>query len=276
MNFYKHHIGDYASATEHLTWDEDHAYTRLMRIYYRDERPLPTDKAKVMRLARAQTAGQRAAVETVLSEFFTLESDGYRNKRCDAEIESALEIGSEAQARRENEKERQRRHREERSSLFEKLRAADIVLPFDTSTEILRSRVTAINGHASVTDMSRVTGVVRTENDTAIQTPIARLHKPDSNSESEVGAPNGVHANGKRAKPKTTIPTDFTITDELRQQALTRIPDVDPDELFVQFRAHHESHGKTMKSWPAAWTTWIGNATKFGYPKKQSTVRKWD
>lgn len=86
------------------------------------------------------------------------------------------------------------------------------------------------------------------------------------------GSRNGVE-NGRRATP---IPTDFTITEELRQQATTRIPDVDPDELFVQFRAHHESHGKIMKSWPAAWTTWIGNAVKFGYPKKQSTVRKWD
>lgn len=76
--------------------------------------------------------------------------------------------------------------------------------------------------------------------------------------------------------PGVPIPIDFTITDELRTQALTRIPDVDPDELFVQFRAHHESHGKIMKSWPAAWTTWIGNAVKFGYPRKQNTERKWD
>lgn len=80
---------------------------------------------------------------------------------------------------------------------------------------------------------------------------------------------NGTHGN------KSPIPPDFTITEELRTQALEKIPDVDPDELFVQFRAHHESHGKTMKSWPAAWTTWIGNAVKFGYPKRDEAKIAW-
>ncbi len=32
MNFYKHHIGDYAKATEHLSWDEDQAYTRMAAL----------------------------------------------------------------------------------------------------------------------------------------------------------------------------------------------------------------------------------------------------
>ena len=89
MNFYKHHIGDYAAATEHLSWDEDQAYTRLLRVYYRDERPIPAEVAKACRLVRATTAAQRAAVETVLGEFFVLQDDGWHNKRADAEIVSA-------------------------------------------------------------------------------------------------------------------------------------------------------------------------------------------
>lgn len=97
---------------------------------------------------------------------------------------------------------------------------------------------------------------------------------PGREGKGSIGKGSGrKNGNGSHGVP---IPIDFTITEELRTQAVNRIPDVDPDELFVQFRAHHESHGKTMKSWPAAWTTWIGNAVKFGYPKKQSTVRKWD
>jgi hypothetical protein len=62
----------------------------------------------------------------------------------------------------------------------------------------------------------------------------------------------------------------------MRDQLARRIPDADPDETFSQFRAHHESHGKRMASWSQAWVTWIGNAEKFGYPKRKATVRQWD
>jgi len=62
MNFFKHHIGDYDSATAHLSWDEDMAYSRLMRVYYRDEKPIPIDRKKVYRLVRSQSKAQREAV----------------------------------------------------------------------------------------------------------------------------------------------------------------------------------------------------------------------
>jgi uncharacterized protein YdaU (DUF1376 family) len=91
VNFYKHHLGDYDSATSHLTWDEDMAYTRLMRVYYRDEKPLPVNLPKVCRLVRAQTRVQKAAVAMVLDEFFVKADDGWRNKRCDQEIEQAAQ-----------------------------------------------------------------------------------------------------------------------------------------------------------------------------------------
>lgn len=89
MNFYKHHIGDYASATDHLSWDEDMAYTRLMRAYYRDEKPLPAELPKVYRLVRAQSRTQRIAIDSILAEFFTKLEDGWHNKRCDEEVTQA-------------------------------------------------------------------------------------------------------------------------------------------------------------------------------------------
>ena len=89
LNFFKHHLGDYDSATMHLSWDEDMAYTRLIRVYYRDEKPLPLELAKVIRLARAQTKAQVAAVGAVLREFFSEQEDGWHNKRCDEEIAAA-------------------------------------------------------------------------------------------------------------------------------------------------------------------------------------------
>lgn len=84
MNFYKHHLGDYDGHTAHLSWDEDMAYTRLLRAYYRREKGIPD--AEKYRLARAATKAHKGAVDRVLSEFFTLEGSEWRQKRCDEEI----------------------------------------------------------------------------------------------------------------------------------------------------------------------------------------------
>lgn len=89
MNFYKHHIGDYAATTSHLSFVEDAAFSRLLRIYYRDERPLPSDIRAVQRLASARSKEERVAVESVLREFFTEMPDGWRNSRCDEELAKA-------------------------------------------------------------------------------------------------------------------------------------------------------------------------------------------
>lgn len=86
MNYYEHHIGDYAQATAHLSFVEDAAYSRLIRKYYAEEKPLPGDLKAVQRLAGARTKEERQAVADILEEFFEQESDGWHNKRCDAEI----------------------------------------------------------------------------------------------------------------------------------------------------------------------------------------------
>ena len=86
MNFYGFNIGDYASKTRHLTWDEDLAYRRLLDVYYGTEKPLPADKRAIYRLTVAQSSKQRQAVDAVLEEFFDLRSDGYHNERCDTEL----------------------------------------------------------------------------------------------------------------------------------------------------------------------------------------------
>lgn len=91
MNYYTHHIGDYSAATAHLTFIEDAAYSRLLRIYYRDERPLPSDPKLVTRMAGARTKEERQAVATVLQEFFVLCDAGWKNKRADEEIFSVNE-----------------------------------------------------------------------------------------------------------------------------------------------------------------------------------------
>jgi uncharacterized protein YdaU (DUF1376 family) len=91
MNFYSFHIGDYMTKTRHLSWEEDMAYRRLLDVYYGTEKPLPADKKAVYRLVLAQTAKHRQAVDVVLAEFFALTDDGWRNARCDGEIDAAAE-----------------------------------------------------------------------------------------------------------------------------------------------------------------------------------------
>lgn len=87
MNFYPFHIGDYASATAHLSIVEDGVYRRLLDVYYVREAPIPADLRQVYRLVRAQSDTEREAVETILSEFFVETHDGWRHSRCEIEIE---------------------------------------------------------------------------------------------------------------------------------------------------------------------------------------------
>lgn len=98
MNFYPHHIGDYMTATAHLTWLEDCAYRRLLDTYYVKEHPLPADVAQVCRLVRAASKDERKAVETVLTEFFVLGANGWQHGRCEREIEKAKVSAERAKA----------------------------------------------------------------------------------------------------------------------------------------------------------------------------------
>jgi uncharacterized protein YdaU (DUF1376 family) len=86
VNWYEHHIGDWDSATAHLSLLEEAVYGRLIRLYYRTEKPIPADVNQACRLVRAVTKQERQAVQIVLSEFFVEGADGWRQKRCDEEI----------------------------------------------------------------------------------------------------------------------------------------------------------------------------------------------
>ena len=88
MNYYPFHIGDYLSATRHLSWAEDAAYRRLLDTYYTTEKALPLELRAVCRLVLATTEEQREAVRVVLDEFFEQTNDGWKNSRADAEIDA--------------------------------------------------------------------------------------------------------------------------------------------------------------------------------------------
>lgn len=82
MHYYQFHIGDYRSATGHLSNDEDLAYRRLLDMYYDSEQPIPLETHWVARRIRMDTD----IVEIVLNDMFQRTEDGWRHGRCDAYI----------------------------------------------------------------------------------------------------------------------------------------------------------------------------------------------
>ena len=85
MNYYSFHIGDYATHTRYLDLLSDLAYRRLLDLYYTSEAPITLDVDKASALIGMREHSE--IVSEVLSNFFLKSEDGYRNARCDAEIE---------------------------------------------------------------------------------------------------------------------------------------------------------------------------------------------
>lgn len=82
MNYYQHHIGDFRSATRHLSLIERQIYLELMWTYYDKEVPIPDEINKV---ARRLGADPRS-VKEILEDFFILRADGWHHERCDDEL----------------------------------------------------------------------------------------------------------------------------------------------------------------------------------------------
>jgi uncharacterized protein YdaU (DUF1376 family) len=149
MNYYEHHIGDYAEATAHLTFIEDATYSRLIRKYYATEKPMPGDIKLVQRLINARSKEEKNAVVSVLNEFFTLTDDGWRQERCDHEI-----------ARFKDKQLKARRSAEGRWQSFPSDESQSEITP---SNECVRN-ATVMRTHCSP--------------DTKHQSPVTNLHPP--------------------------------------------------------------------------------------------------
>jgi uncharacterized protein YdaU (DUF1376 family) len=84
MHYYQWNIGDYASHTGYLTHIEDLGYRRLLDLYYLHEKALTNDIPKLCRVVGMREF--EAEIQQVLSDFFDLDGDVWRNKRVDQEI----------------------------------------------------------------------------------------------------------------------------------------------------------------------------------------------
>ena len=209
MNYYEHHIGDYAEATAHLTFVEDAAYSRLIRKYYATERPMPADLKAVQRLVGARSKDEREAVQTILEEFFELREDGWHNARCDAEIKAYNDGEPERKAKRANEEARLRRHREERSALFKILTDAGQHAPWNTPIAELRETAKRISnatpGTKPETLQSPLPETAPATPATATQTPDTIPHAPKAYSDPDGSDAAGVKPDKPAMNPDEII-----------------------------------------------------------------------
>ena len=94
MHFYRFHIGDYKSATAHLSNEEDLAYRRLLDMYYDTENPIPLETDWVARRIRIGSE----VVATVLKDMFLETENGWVHDRCDEEIREYHRMADRARA----------------------------------------------------------------------------------------------------------------------------------------------------------------------------------
>lgn len=87
MNYYERHLGDYARDTGHLTVLEHGVYTLLLDRYYATESGIPQEISE--KICRARSRDERAAVASVLREFFRLIDGVWVNDRAEGEIAAA-------------------------------------------------------------------------------------------------------------------------------------------------------------------------------------------
>jgi uncharacterized protein YdaU (DUF1376 family) len=102
MHYYTFNIGDYRRDTFHLTLLEHGVYRQLIDTYYLNERPLPVDTAVVMRTHSARTKDEKAAVLSVLENFFLLTDEGWIHRGCEKTIEKYREKSEKARVSAES------------------------------------------------------------------------------------------------------------------------------------------------------------------------------
>ncbi len=254
MNFYEHHIGDYDSATSHLSMLEDAAYRRLICLYYRTEAPIPADIKQACRLIRAVSKQEQAAAQQVLHEFFRLEADGWHNDRCDAEVARYVDGAPEREIKKANETNRMKRHREERAALFKAVTDAGQHAPWNIGMTELRAMT------------ARIAGVAAAE----VETPKARqMPAPETQPATQPATAPATPATATQSPlPTTHYPEDDKYKKDRRTTNAARVPRDDDDQPKTPaewVEVFEVDHGLTVdhrsvhdrgKFWPLAkaWT----------------------
>lgn len=301
MNFYKHHIGDYAKKTGALSMTEHGAYLLMLHAYYGTEKPLPFGR-DLYRICRAFEKKEQHAIDKIAELFWTKTEDGYINGRAFEEIETATKSAEHSrQAGKLGGNPKKKAGYNEPGFVYAIQKQAGGPIKVGISKFIasrissLRSKLGPINVlmQEPVTDMGAAEAAVhgaftasldgewinlewseislpigqilaayRAENVSLIQTPDSTIQTPSKKKT----------VRGPTTPKLKKCPAEF-IPDSVF--ALAEIPDVDVNREIAKFK---DWEFKSPRSdWAACWRTWIRTARdRNQYSKQQSTVRKWD
>ena len=86
MHYYPHNIPDFNNATRHLTRVERSVYRDAIERYYDTESVLTKDINSLAKRLLCFSDEEKAALKSILDEFFILTDDGYFHERCEEEI----------------------------------------------------------------------------------------------------------------------------------------------------------------------------------------------
>jgi uncharacterized protein YdaU (DUF1376 family) len=227
MNYYEHHLGDYAEATSHLTFVEDAAYSRCIRKYYSSEQPLPEDVKQVQRLVGARTREEKQAVESVLREFFVLQPDGWHNARCDEEIARYVDKRTKAKG--------------SANARWNAKRSDD-------------------DGDANASETHMRTHAKEDANALPTQCEGNALQSPVSSHQSPDSSKNPPPSEVPPASRAQRLPDDWVLTDTRRMTAERER--IDPERTFQKFTDHWRAASGAnarKRDWDAAWRNWCRN-----------------
>jgi uncharacterized protein YdaU (DUF1376 family) len=237
MNYYEHHIGDYAEATAHLSFVEDAAYSRLIRKYYATEKPIPSDLRAAQRLVAARTREEKEAVARVLDEFFLQSEDGWHHHRCDREIALFQAGEPQREAKKRNEDTRLARHRAERADLFATINDAGLHLPWNAPI----SEVRALAAHVTAGKTATPATATATPATPQPATPATPTATPPATAPATPAT--ATHSRAPLPTPHSPLPTP---QNEIPLTTLTggsHPPDGGPAELAMHGKALN-GHGR--------------------------------
>jgi len=133
MNTYPHHIGDFNTATRHLSRLERGLYRDMLDMYYDAETALDgSDFGLLARRLLCRSDDELAALQFLLDEYFELQDDGrYIQARCEREIEfyRQRQVGNDEV--KQNVTLRKQQSRARRSAIFSALRSKGLAPSFN-------------------------------------------------------------------------------------------------------------------------------------------------
>lgn len=244
FSWYPRYARDYAEKTAHLSLAEHGAYTLLLDHYMTSGGAMPIAMPIAMhaasvcyRICRAQSDEERAAVDSVMRQFFTIESDGcLHNKRADIELEKRKSLS------------------ETRASVAKKGAAKrwgnpepmPIAMPIATANAMPEAMLEGIANGCTSTSTATVED----------KTPSVSPPSGEKKKKSE----------GERKAPGTRLPEKWT--HQIAHETLAEKLGLDFYDELDKFKDYFWSEGKTKANWNRTFNNWLRRAAELKQQQK--------